>query len=56
MKNQKLFIVRKYIWEKSAQEAIKKDRKTPVCDVWVDENFKTASSELKDSIGFYHKR
>lgn len=38
MKNngKKLFIVRKYIMAKSAKDAIKLDKISPVDDVWVD--------------------
>lgn len=47
----KLFIVRKYILAKSASDAIKKDKTTPVDDVWVDEDFKK-SSPGASAIGF----
>lgn len=36
MKKQ-VYVVRKYIVAKSAQEAIRLDRKTPVMDVWVED-------------------
>jgi len=45
----KLYIVRKYIKAKSAKEAIMLDKKTPVDDVWVDEEFKKT---LTSAIGF----
>lgn len=47
----KLFIVRKYILASSAKEAIKKDKTTPVDDVWVDEDFK---KQLSSAVGFAH--
>lgn len=50
---QKLFIVKKYIWAKSATQAIKKDKQTPVDDVWVDDDWKKQSNTPKDAIGFY---
>lgn len=34
----KVYIVRKYIIAKSAQEALKKEPKTKVDDVWVDDD------------------
>ncbi len=49
----KLYVVRKYIWAESADEAIKKDRKTPVEDVWIDEKWKENSNTPKDAVGFY---
>jgi hypothetical protein len=47
---QKLFVVRKYIRAISAAEAITKDRKAPVDDVWVEEEWK--NKHLADAIGF----
>lgn len=53
-KKLKLFVVRKYIWAESASLAILKDKKHPVEDVWVDDEYKKSSSYQKDSaIGFY---
>ena len=49
----KLFIVKKYIWAKSAQQAIRKEKLTPVDDVWVDDEWKKNSNAPKDAIGFY---
>lgn len=46
----KLFIVRKYILAKSALDAIKKDKFTPVDDVWVDDYKKP--SQGASAIGF----
>ena len=51
--SKKLFVVRKYIWANSAQQAIKQDRKHPVEDVWVDDEWKKQSNNPKDAIGFY---
>jgi len=39
-KNFKIYIIRKYIKAKSAKQAINLDKKYPVDDVWVDEDFK----------------
>lgn len=35
----KRFVIKKYIFAKSAIDAINKDKKTPVDDVWVDEQW-----------------
>jgi len=51
--SKQLFIVRKYIWAKNAATAIKLDRKTPVQDCWVDDEWKKNSNYPKDAIGFY---
>lgn len=52
---EKLFIVRKYIIAKDAQQAIRKDKITPVSDVWVDEDFKKTQSG-PSAIGFVDYR
>ena len=51
--SKQLYIVRKYIWAKSASEAIKLDKKIPVQDVWVDDEWKKNSNHPVDAIGFY---
>lgn len=49
----KLFIIRKYIMASSAIEAIRKERKLPVDDVYVDDEWKKeASNNLASAIGF----
>ena len=40
MTKHKLFIIRKYIMAKNANDAIKKDKTSPVDDVWVDDEWK----------------
>lgn len=50
-KGDKLYIVRKYIFAKNAKDAIKKDKITPVDDVWVDDDFKK-SQPGASAIGF----
>lgn len=53
----KLFIVRKYIKALSAKEAIKKDKATPVDEVWVDDEWKKNQQYgLADAIGFVHEK
>lgn len=50
---EKLFIIRKYIMAVSAAQAIKKDKVTPVDDVWIDDEWKKGSAEtLQNAIGF----
>lgn len=46
----KLYVVRKYIKATNAAQAIRKDKTTPVHDVWVEEGYKDKS--LADAIGF----
>lgn len=46
----KMFIVRKYVKAVSALEAIKKEPKVPVHDVWIDEKWQEKS--LAEAIGF----
>lgn len=48
----KLFVVRKYIFAKDAEEAIKKEKGQPVEDVWIDEDFKKGQGKLSNAIGF----
>jgi len=35
-----LYVIRKYIMAKSAQEAIRKDKTTKVQDCWIDEDWR----------------
>lgn len=51
----KLFIIKKYVWAKSAQHALKKEKNTPPDDVWIDEDWKKASSSTTPPMGFYTK-
>lgn len=53
--NHSLFVVRKYIVAKNASDAIKLDKKTPVSDVWIDEDFKKTVSG-PSAIGFIDYR
>jgi hypothetical protein len=39
MKEEKQFIIRKYVIAKSAIEALKKEKKREADDCWVDENW-----------------
>lgn len=39
MKN-KLFVIRKYVYAKSAIDAIRKEKKVIVDDIWLDEEWK----------------
>lgn len=49
---QKLFIVRKYIYANSASQAIKRDKETPVDDVWWDDEDKKMFNEQVNGIGY----
>ena len=37
MKMKKVYIVRKYVWAESAEEAIKKSKRQKVDDCWADD-------------------
>lgn len=52
-KNLKLYTVRKYIWAETAKQALSKEKNAHVDDIWVDDDWKKASREPKDAIGFY---
>lgn len=54
MRNQnKKFVVKKYVWAQSAADAIKKESKVRVDDVWVDEDWRRANTQdQKTEIGF----
>lgn len=52
--NEKLYIVRKYIMARSAKDAILKDKKSDVDDVWLDEDFKKTEID-KGCLGFNNK-
>lgn len=50
----KLFLIRKYVWAETAQQAIKKEKTSPVDDCWIDDEWKRNSHEAdKNSMGFY---
>ena len=51
-KQQKLFIVRKYIWATNAREAIKNDKNTEVADCWLDDDWKKQQEQTANAIGF----
>ncbi len=48
----KLFVIRKYIFAKSAADAIKLERRTPPDDVYVDDEWKKQQDLQKEPIGF----
>lgn len=49
----KLFVVRKYVMAKSAEDAIKREKGVSVSDVWLDDEWKKAQIGKKDTqIGF----
>lgn len=50
---EKMFVVKKYIMAKSAQEALRKEKKIPADDCWVDEDWrKGQANQLASAIGF----
>jgi hypothetical protein len=54
----KLFVVKKYVMAKSAQEALKKEKKQDADDCWVDEEWRKSNTDkLAQAIGFtIHKQ
>lgn len=48
---QNRYVVRKYIMANSALEAIRRDKKAPVHDVWIDEDWKKTKNGVS-AIGF----
>lgn len=53
MKEKKRFIVRKYVMAKTAQEALRIERKFRPDDVWVDEDWKKDNpNKLESAVGF----
>lgn len=50
--NNKLFVIKKYVWATSAQQALKKEKKVTPDDCWIDENWWKANQYPKDAIGF----
>lgn len=50
---QKMFVIKKYIMASNAQEALKKERRQPADDCWVDEEWrKNNTDNLASAIGF----
>ena len=47
---EKMFIVKKYVKAVSALEALKKERRQPADDCWIDEDWK--KDNLANAIGF----
>lgn len=44
-KQHKVFVVRKYVTASSATDAIRKERRFQVDDVWIDEDWKKAQEK-----------
>ncbi|MCK9369567.1 hypothetical protein M0R04_06640 [Candidatus Dojkabacteria bacterium] len=52
VKDKLKFIVRKYIFARSAKEAIRLDKQTPVADVWVDADWQNQQENKFGPMGF----
>ncbi len=50
MKNDKMYVVRKYVKATSVAEALKKERKTEIHEIFVDEQWQ--KNNLAAAIGF----
>ena len=52
MKDQKRFILRKYVMASNAREALRKDKTSEVDDVWVDDDWKKLHDQANKDVGF----
>lgn len=54
----KLFVIKKYVRALNAAQALRKERRQPADDCWVDEEWrKNNTDKLADAIGFsVHKK
>lgn len=52
-KEEKMFVVKKYIMASSAKDALRKEKKHPADDCWIDEEWrKNKTDNLASAIGF----
>jgi len=52
-REEKMYVVRKYVMAKTVQEAIKKERKTKIHEVFVDDEWrKSQKDNLAAAIGY----
>ena len=57
----KIYVVRKYVVASSVEEALQKEKKTPVDDCWLEEQtqkdwLEEKSGKHLQKIGFYNER
>jgi hypothetical protein len=49
----KLYVVKKFIMAKSVKDVIKKEKKTPIDSVWIDDEWSKGNAKnLADAIGY----
>lgn len=52
-KEQKMYVIKKYIMASSASDALRKERHTPADDCWVDEKYRESGKDnLTSAIGY----
>lgn len=51
-KENKLFVVRKYVWGISAKDVLHNEKKIDAHECWIDEDWKRNQQAPKDAIGF----
>lgn len=52
-KPQKMFVIKKYVMAKDAMDAIRKEKKTPVSDIWIDDEWRKGNKDrLAEAIRF----
>lgn len=53
-KDSKMFVVRKYVMARTVKEALRKEPKTDVHEVFVDDEWrKNRADRLSEAVGFY---
>ena len=55
-RSNKLYIIRKYVFARSARHAIAQESKVPVDDCWLDEDYKRQSLAANAEIGFTDRK
>jgi hypothetical protein len=53
MKKEKMYIIRKYVMAESVAQAIRREPKQPVHEVFVDDDWRKANTDrLADAVGY----
>lgn len=55
-KNNKRFVIKKYVMALSARDAIRKERTIEVDDIWIDEDWKKDNSGFTGTVGYRTKK
>ena len=49
----KLYVIRKYVLATSLKDAHKKERRVPIDEIWLDEDWKKSQGGGTNTIGFH---